>query len=158
MVRSILTIVFMLAMVTGLKADGLTPYFGLAMNGEQSQSNGVESESPLGLFGLRYEMEYGLVSIDHKSSIPQMNETQGINEITSRLHYKLGYTTGYISRIHNGDMTSGYYRKQIDRWSTAYGIEVNYTFGDIFIEYRPTNKRDLLIGGILIKFDPEMLR
>lgn len=151
-------IILILLFSVGCVFANITPYFGLAMNMEQFQDNGVKSESPLGLFGVAYETEFTTTQYRHISSIPQIDETQGINEIGFNLKYKISFITPYVGMYYNDEkLTSNYYLKQIPTYSKVIGFEINYNFGDIIIEYRPTDKNNFIFGGAVIKFDPSQL-
>lgn len=144
-------------LVEDAEADGLTPFVGLGMNTRLS-SEYVSSEAPQGIFGVRYETKYITPFLRHISSIPQMDETKGINEIGLKLNYKYKAITMYIGKVYNGRYTGEYYTNQLSKYSTIGGLEINYKDKDLFIELRDSNKKNMFWYGVLWKFNSEDLR
>lgn len=143
-------------MALGASAASLTPYIAIAMNGDLKASEGsyVNSESPLGIFGANIETEYATIGYRHISSIPQVDETQGINEVLGTLQYK-GLYTGIA--YNNPTTTSSYYTKQLSKYSRLLGYKLDYGDRYIFIEYRDSSKKDMLIYGVGFTFDSSKL-
>jgi hypothetical protein len=150
-------VIGMVLLSTYLFAMDVVPYAGIAMNGNMKGEHSttyVDSESPIGVFGVDAQWKYGSVGYRHVSSIPLTGpETQGINEVIGIAQYKWFYT----GVAYNGRMTSSYYTKQISTVSTLVGIDVDYGDKSIFVEYRDSEKKDMLMYGIKIKFKGEDL-
>lgn len=141
-------------LATLLSAEGITPFVGLAMNGTSS----FKSESPLGIFGVRYETEYLEPYYRHISSIPQVDETQGINEIGLNAKYRYKFLEPYIGMTYtDSKMTSRYYTKQLGHKAYVSGLRVLYKIGEPYIEYRKSDKQDFVMYGFNFKFKPEDL-
>lgn len=138
---------------TMMMADGFTPFAGLAMNG----GNDLKSESPLGVFGARYDEKYYSVYYRHISSIPQVDETQGINEVGANLKYKYKALEPYCGITYtNKKLTSEYYTKQIGHNSLISGIKIPFKDKEIYVEYRIA-KTNVLMYGFNITFSVEDL-
>lgn len=151
MKKLILTVLLCVAAMAG----EIKPFVGIAMN---SLTSSVKSESPLGLFGVKYETQYTSLYYRHISSIPQIDETQGINEVGVNLKYKYKFIEPYIGASYNNELgTSAYYTKQISKWSAIAGVNIKYKDKDIFIEYRDTGKGDMLMYGVIFNFDSDDL-
>lgn len=141
-------------LATGVYAQGVVPYAGLTMNASSS----VDSASPLGVFGVDYEWKYGSIGVKHTSSIPQVDETQGINEVVGKLTYKLGPVEPYVGVTWTTDtLTSEYYTEQLGTTSKIVGASVKYKSADIYAQYRDTPKQNMIEYGAVFKFYPEEL-
>ena len=148
---------YLLLVILALSLNGFTiePYAGIAMNGSVTQtSTQVKSESPLGVFGVLAKTEYISGGYRHISSIPQIDETQGINELLVRVNYKWFYT----GIAYNDKMTSSYYTEQISKYSRLAGIELDYGDKYIFIEYRDSSIQDMVMYGVGLRFDTKNLK
>ena len=156
--KKLLTI---LLLATSLFALEVIPSVGLAMNGnlKGSDSNSyVHSESPLGIFELRLKQKLvndvsGIIKYKHISSIPQIDETQGINEIDALIEYKyvyagMSYTTD--------KWTSEYYTDQYGKKSMLVGLVHEFDNGrELYVEYGDSleeGKKDMLIAGFNLLF------
>lgn len=147
---------------TYIKPTGfrIVPYIGIAMNGNLKGAHSesyMHSESPLGIFGVDIEYKYVSVGYRHISSIPQMDETQGINEIVAKATYR-GL---YVGVAYNNDtLTSQYYLDQISEYSVLVGVQAEYSDDKyLFIEYRDSNdgKKDAFMFGAGFNFDSSKL-
>lgn len=137
----------------------IVPYAGVAMNGNMSNSEQyIISESPLGIFGINYETKYISVGYKHISSIPQIDETQGINEFNLNAKYKYKFIEPYIGVSYTNDkLTSKYYMNQSSKISAVVGTKILYKDKNIFFEYRDSKNKDMLMYGIILEFYPEDL-
>lgn len=137
-----------------LYADGITPFAGLAMNG----TDNFKSESPIGVFGVKYLTKYTNTYFRHISSIPQMDETQGINEFGLNLKYRVKFFEPYVGIAYtNEELTSKYYTDQLANTSYVVGANIKYEDKDIFIEYKKNKKQDVFMYGFVFNFDTQDL-
>lgn len=144
----------LLIFVSSMFADGTTVFAGFAMNGTQN----FKSESPLGVFGIRYDTKYVSPFYRHISSIPQVNETQGINEFGLNLKLPYKFIEPYVGVVYTNDkLTSKYYTDQLENISYTFGITIKYKDKELYPEYRKNAKQDIFMFGFNLLFDSEGL-
>ena len=138
-----------------LNAYTLESYLGFAMNDRNiNPENTVKSSSPLGIFGtdLKFNNTNNFYSIGyrHISSIPQINENRGINEFLFLKNYK-GLYAGIA--LHIEPLTGKYYTEQIGKYSGILGYKLEFKDKDLFIEFRKTKNKDMILLGAKFNFD-----
>jgi len=144
--KSILLIVLL---GTGLMADGFTPFAGLAMN-----ASSLKSESPWGVFGAKYVTEYVEVGAKHTSSIPQIDETQGRNDLFINVKKKVGPVEPYVGVAWtNKELTSSYYTDKIGTTQYVTGLVAKYDGKDIYVEVsKPDHGKPFASVGFNLNF------
>ena len=147
--NKILSLLFVLAL--SLQAYTLESYLGFAMNDRNiSPENTVKSSSPLGIFGTDLKFSTYSIGYRHISSIPQTNENKGINEFLFLKNYK-GLYAGVA--IHIEPLTGEYYVEQIGKYSGIIGYKLEFIDKDLFIEFRKTENKDMILLGAKFNFN-----
>jgi len=153
-VNKILSLLFVLAL--SLQAYTLESYLGFAMNDRNiSPESTVKSSSPLGIFGTDLKFNnntnnFYSIGYRHISSIPQTNENKGINEFLFLKNYK-GLYAGVA--LHIEPLTGEYYVEQIGKYSGIVGYNLEFIDKDLFIEFRKTENKDMILLGAKFNFN-----
>lgn len=144
-------------------AEGLTPFVGIAMHYKALEKVDTKASSPLGLFGVRYEMKYAELFYKHISSIPDVGaESKGLNLMGAQAKYSYEFIDVYAGAAwHSEEFDGHYYSEQFSEFMYKGGMRVNYDTTRLFFEYissADSKKADLFMYGIEWVFYPDDLK
>lgn len=104
-------ILLAILLATGLYANFIATV-GMSMGGFGTKSTGgAIAESPFGTFGIEYRNEFAELYCEHTSSIPQINESLGINIVGARYRLHIFGLEPYLGiAIMNKNYDGSYYK------------------------------------------------
>jgi len=151
-------IILAIILATGLYANFIATA-GISMGGFGTKSTGNSiAESPFGTFGVEYRTESAELYYEHTSSIPQINESLGINIVGARYRLHLFDLEPYLGvAMRNKNYDGEYYKDRLSDRFYIFGLEKMYDDKSLYIEHKESiNKgNDLTTFGFKLYFDSE---
>ena len=147
-------------LTASLSAFEVVPYIGMAMDVSRFEDTNskLDSNSPLGLFGISAGWKYLDFSINHLSSIPDVGlESRGLNTYGAKLKLPIGNTEFYGGYFgHNRKFDGAYYSNRFSNRIYNLGVKYNYDNDkELFIEYLKSKEKEkvnALMYGFRLNF------
>jgi hypothetical protein len=146
-------------LASSLYAGNMFVTAGISMGADTTGTTDSEiAESPFGTFGVEYETKYGNLFYEHTSSIPQIDETMGLNMIGYKYGYSFKNVNPYAGVSFRDVAFDGdYYRDRIGGTIGIVGIEKDFGYSSLYLEYKGSldEGKNLTTFGFRLKFDSE---